>query len=679
MSETKPNQMPRQYRNLLVTGHRDNRLPVNKKLIFDALGSVMKAFNTVVEKDKQKLRILTSYATGTDTEAAKIAKTNKLEMQIIAPCVPQELKDVFPNIPRMELACSLVTDVPHHDELYEVFENVPKEQVVLVANLVTDEPQHEWVAVADETKLALADAVIVVWDGKKPNGTMGGSVRILIEAIQRMMPIIWIDASNEKVGKIYYFDLTQANPALLLLLQSGEQWIEHEKTHRHFKVVNSLEDEISKLTESIWGVENKLISNLNGWVIDPKCNQWCIKWVYDSFKFIFGKEKKKSQESPTAIKKEEFPEINIEEFVKKIKKVAWCTASKFVAKKEEKLPERNIEEFIVKLKKAAGCPSSIHRGQVILIHLFAGLAVFGAVAGAIDWLDWGEIIWGLFELLTLSAILVLIWHDKHSPIKAHKAWMSYRPISEMLRYNKLLKPMLATLPSLHRSIWSLNIESEQPKKPVLLRETAWLTTQLIRESGAPSGEKESPYVLSDPKTQSTLIAQLKGLIENQLDYHERAGMLNKSMADRLEKLIGIIFFIVFVVVCVHFLVSVVHESHSFPECVENAASWILHQRWLLLITATFPAFAAVFHGINSKLEIERMADNSELMHKKLSGLLEAVKELEQEMQSDVDGNREDASRAMQLRKLAVETVQKLYEENDAWERLLSSQELGVPT
>lgn len=644
MSKTMPNQPFRQYRNLLVTGLNDDGLPANKEKIFSTLESVMVGFNTLVEKEDKTLRIFTGYATGTDTKAIEISEDKKFKTHIIAPCYPIIVSEIFKDIPAGNIA--------------------------LINNLKTDEPQQVWIAAAEEAKLNLADAVILVWDGAMPKDKKDGSIRILSEAMQRMLPIIWIDAREDEAGKLFLFDLAQANPSLLLLLKSDEQWIEHAMSH--FKPVEPdtlLPAVIQKLTSTIWGEDNRLLSNLNDKKIDPKSNHFVAGDVYKTFMFFFGNDK-----------------------LSKLKALIYKPTANRNKEKSRGYKSEKIESLIESIKRAANYAAAKHRDQVILVHILSSFAVMGAVSGEIDWLGLGEIFWGLCEIGTLMLILFFMWRNKHSPMNAHTAWMNYRPLAEMLRYNELLHPMMATLPGLYRGVWGLSKNNQ----PELLRPAAWLTVQLMRENGAPSSAKETPYILSSPETQEKITNQIDKLIQEQLKYHKETEKKNESTAKHLDLWIRSIFFLVIFVVLMH--LSALILKHQTPIAIsilglfDNLASYIQQQKWLLLITAFFPALAAALHGINTKLEIERTALNSKLMQEKLCNLNAALQNL-QKFKSDANAKRASELRTqtkqpiidvaylsytMQMRNLAIETAKTLFEEHDGWVQLLATQGLGVP-
>lgn len=99
------------------------------------------------------------------------------------------------------------------------------------------------------------------------------------------------------------------------------------------------------------------------------------------------------------------------------------------------------------------------------------------------------------------------------------------------------------------------------------------------------------------------------------------------------------------------------------------AHFFVHASWLLVCTAFFPALAAAVHGITTKLEIVRLAGQSEATAGHLQSLLAAI-------EHDRDSN--DWAAWLQLRMQVLAAAALMSDENGQWQQLVQYQEAELP-
>ena len=611
----------RKSRNLLITGHSESRLPKedsDKRKVFEAIENVTIAIASVsLNNFGAQLRIITGLSSGTDARAAYIAKNQKrnIPLHVIAPCPSSDYSSV----------------------------KMVAERISLIHKIHINEDQSAFVAAnaaTDEAKLALADAVIVVWDGGPPRGCLGGSVRTMIEAIRLFTPIIWIHASPDEAGMVSVIDPSKLDASTLVKLEVDKSNVDRLKVLFSAVDISSLKTKLQQeVLLPFWDTVNisEKMAVLKLKDTDPQDNPTFAGFWHSNFLSLFGYGKLKYSKSPVK------PYRGPGSFVKA------CD-----------LPPRTLEWFD-KFDRVATHAANRHRDQVVVTHLLSSFAVLGAVAGAIHWLGLGNVFWGAFELLTLSVISWVIWRN-HPP--KHDMWMDFRQAAEAIRMSALLHPFLASLPALHRGVWQISSVKTNPKTKSLnvVKSYQWIVIQLLREADA---QNTANYCLEG--NIDKLKNELATLIMIQIDYHKGAFERNNKASRRLHVVTIMVYFLVISTVAVHLgalgIHALAHQGRAIFAGLISAADWIHEQRWLLLVTAFFPALAAGLHGITSTLELERLAKNSKKMRERLESLNNAVNEAE-----DV----------MYIRALAIEVATSMYAEHDAWAGLMEEQSLGIP-
>ena len=605
----------RTSRNLLVSGHGNARLPsdeTTRAKIFTSLERAIKAFGTIVDGENGNLRILTGLSDGTDAQAAALAKSHGIEVHVIAPCRPGGIAAT----------------------------GIEPDRLALITGAIIETPPDALIAAADEAKLSLADALIVVWDGEPSQGPCAGLVRLIIEASRRYTPVVWIDARTASAGTILGLDPSRLDAATLAMLAADDSHL--GRLRSLFKVFEvPLESDIRRLVDVFWNVKSlaPLYHTLDQEEIEPGQRPTLDGWWHTSFFGLFGPWKRKKNEAVRA----------------------WRGPQEYVSASQ--LPETTWYWFD-RLDRAATHCANKHRDNVVLIHGFSVLAVLAAVAGAISAGAIPDAAWGIMEFAALFGIGMLVWlnlRQRRRILTSHDAWLHFRQAAEALRMGAMLHPFLATLPALHRDVW---IRSKN--EPELAKPYNWLVIQLLREAGTPGQDNEQGLEPRLPQ----LLGGLRALINDQIGYHSGAHDRYHRTHHRLHLLTLSVFGIVVITVLGHLsalaIVALEHNGTHLPEFLAEFGHWTHEQRWLLIITAVFPALAAGLHGISSKIELQRLAKSSSRMKERLEVLGQAVDRIQPD------------DRPMTLRAIALETTVTMYAEHDAWADLMADQGLEIP-
>ncbi|WP_143484238.1 hypothetical protein [Acidithiobacillus marinus] len=544
----------RRFLNVLVTGHRMNRMGEARdgvaKKVQAALRGVLDVLSQKTLQQGRQFRLFSGSADGTDAMAWAWWR-DKAQSQdehgayyCVSPTPPDWLQEL--------------------QKLQKLSREGVRSGILAVDSIAPAEGVHgPWHAISDDYKLLMADLLVAVWDGQPPRGCEGGTVRLIHEALRRRTPVLWIRGDAAHVGDLMS---ERQDPMDTVLLD-----ISPEQIPEHFQLCT---------LEAVVGLVQRLCQpaeKVSGPMVEADPGQrktWAGFWHTLFFRLLSPLWRIKPILSPVR---------------------AWRGPDALV--QGSRLGKAFWQSFDG-LDRVATHYANLHRDAVVWSHLLSSLAVFGAVAGAIAFLAAPDSIWASFELLTLLGVGAIVWFGQ--PKKRHAAWrdrwMLGRQAAEAMRVSALLYPQMASLPALYRL-------SEHGKDIDLQGQARMLAIQRLRDAEPPQGEQGQPYFL---KTQfSPLKKALKGLLDDQMSYHRKTAQRYESTHRRLKWLTNAVFFLALGTVIVHLAGVLDHVR------------WIEEQDWLLFLTAYFPALAAALESIAIEFELGRLAHNSETMQKKL--------------------------------------------------------------
>lgn len=620
-NETATSSFKRKYFNVLVTGHRENRLPkglVEREKIRTELHRVLDEIWHEVQHKKRTLRLFTGWSDGVDSLARdwffdRHAQNDSLQFYAVSP------------------------DRPPSEEI--------SQHVTGMIGVSPERPgtiPESWHAITDDYKLLMADLVVSVWDGKAAAGCEGGTVRLVAEAMRRGLPVLWIHADEAQAGKVQL-----ARPWVLssTVIQTLDAKVPESLT-RHFLAPS----EHPGLLASI--LEDSLNPSLDIPIpprADPQQRPTFSGFWHSLFFRLFSPWKIKHPREPIKV---------------------WYGTEKFVKASALPLQGGFWNEF-ARLDRIATHAANQYRDGVILSHLLSSLAVFGAVAGAIHLLAFPHVAWVLFEFATLTITGWLVWRGREhkGSLSAHDTWLLARQAAETMRMSALLYPHLASLPSLYK-FNRTQVITDAAEFPANLESSAFdlkslarmRVIQILSDAEPPKANAEDRvyYIARHPELKEGLL----GLIQDQISYHEKNVIKTEKTYHRLHVMSQSVYFVVLAVVFISLAeigwVTWMPHDHSF---ITVLAHWVADQHWLLVITAFFPALAATLHGILTTFELGRLAKNSELMVTRL-------KELEQMVIAEHE--------LVRLRRLAILTAEMMLAEHDGWGELMSIHQVDLP-
>lgn len=553
--------------NLLITGHRPSRLPKQPQQLArleQAIDQTVRQIAAHAAESGAALRILTGVADGADASAARIAADQSLALDLVAGCPPAALT---PDLARAEHSC------------------------YIEAHYLQD-LQQATVAAADDAKLALADAMLLVWDGRPAQGQAGGSVRLMIAALRQFTPVIWIDASEDGAAAVRLVDHRKLDAAAFAALTFDPD--NAAALHALFAAPGQLT--LAQALAPFW--DGATLAALSAPLVDARV-------------------------TPADGGAYRGPATFVEA-------AGW---------------RDDAWTWFDRCDIAATRAALRHRRQIKVVELSASLAVLGAVAGAIGLFEI-DVVWGIFELLTLLCIGGVVLFNQFDRHNNHSVWMTFRPAAEALRISAMLHGLMASLDSFRSSNW----RNDRDGKAVLSKPHHWLVTQLMREAGVPARAR---HCLEERQDDNKLA--LTALLQDQIGFHRSTAHKTEHLHHRLHLATSAVYGIVLLTVLLH--LYALADSHS------ALGHWIHQQRWPLLITAFFPALAAALHGISTKLQLAQVAHSSETALHALQDLLPAI---------DV------CAKPMALRAVALEAAGVMYAEHNGWNGLMEHQTVTIP-
>jgi hypothetical protein len=603
----------RRARNVWVMTQHCTRLPedaVQAKRVCAALDEAIRAFQQVTLQHGAQLRLITGVAEGIDAKAAEIARKYGCAWHVVTPDWPGAADG----------------------------RAAQPDGVALIMEKPGEFAPAAAAEAADEAKLGFADAVVVVCDGAPLRNYSAERDGILVEALCRHTPIVWIEVSEDGAGAAWILRPQALDELAVTTLAKDPEQVRRVGSFFSRVELNELAAGVTELLAIHWNVDTTVAIDamLRSGYGDPGRTATLHGWFYTAFLWFFGNWSVKTlspvqaQRGPPAL----------------------VRASQFPA---------DTWEWFDRIDRASTYAAYSHRDQVVLVNLVSSLAVLAAVAGQV-WIDGGAGLSAL-ELGLLGVIYCVVRQNRRRPVTNHDRWLHFRQSAEALRLSALLHPLLASLPLLHRGVWKY--DATQTMQPVLGKPFHWLVIQLLRDAGIPGQGR--PHCI---ETQfHGLLESLDALIGDQETYHERSTNRYEQTHRRLRSIIVKLFGCVVVAVGFHLCV----ELDWMPVRVLRAIGAVSgphdevhhHLHWPLLLTAFLPALGAAMHGIASKAELQRLAKNSERMRQRLSMLRRSI-----------EGVRRRAD-PMGLRALALETAVTMYAEHDAWAELMSDQPLEL--
>lgn len=474
--------------------------------------------------------------------------------------------------------------------------------------------------VHEEILQSRSDLLIAVWDGEKPEGVAGGTVRAIHNAVHFGIPVIWIHASKDKEPALITRSEGRGDEEdkvqLTLGCACGSVVLERDSLKK--AIIQSLlpSDKVQMDKAFL-----RFLSGENEWTV----TNWLWKKAFqisrfDGNKLLGLKAKPEGEENPELTKiQQRFEGLN------------------------KALLERGASSDTI-----SGNMANRYRVSVVGLYLLSAFAVFWAAAGYVFQEAFqhfsAEYMWSL-PIAGLSEVLVILiiigWYKWGSKRDWHAVWINSRYLAEMLRMHQLLQPAMGVTPFMYR------------QDSVTSNWAHWLYRR---------------YAISSPVSAATVDESmradysiyLKGYLQGQISYHKKKISSEDSRHKLLHRGGLTLFGFTLLAALIHLFPDVAHRFHVQEELAHTIHGAVA---WLTMITIVFPAFGAASHAIMVQEEVKKLITTSEHMETRL----EEMKSLLQQ----TDG-------ISSLRKQSVEAAELMAGEASDWHQMVAFKKLELP-
>lgn len=439
-----------------------------------------------------------------------------------------------------------------------------------------------------------ADILMVVWDGKKAEGS-GGTLQTLREAVAYQIPVIWIDAAAPHAWQLLFAakELPRINQESRCVPcpRSGDALNELDLLKQ---VVVRLVKPPAPDEKASPKARAKLdLREMFFRETKPERN-WAWQWKLfrDLANMTWG-----NLPSFRLPKRKDFEEEMAADWPLDTSDLrGWVN--------------HHLRQHYAWADKLADYYADKYRSSFVITYFLGAFAVFLALlCFAAGWnvpeYQNREALCTGAELATIGVIIFLIWRGNRS--RWHERWMDYRLVAERVRQLRILTPVgggrpFARLPA-HLGTYGDPAETWMN----------WHVRAVEREIGLPTQQVNSALLKS-------YLDFLDGAVlsgpSGQINWHEE----NSKRLERIDQRLHV------AGLCLFVLTALAGVVHFVPYLAEQAGflkvalpEWL--PSWLTLMCAVFPALGAALTAIRNQGEFMRVAKRSRAM----AGRLEQIK------------------------------------------------------
>jgi len=454
---------------------------------------------------------------------------------------------------------------------------------------------------AGRVVLNQSDLLVVVWDGGGAGG-VGGTLNTLRQAIAFSVPAIWIDSRPPHGCRVL-----RRPEDLDCLMASGEcpapVSIEHGDDQAR------LREAIAELVRDELGLPADAVderSHLEAYQRERRPNV-NLAFAWKMFRDLLDQGRLR------------LPRIRVHDFVDQIAD-DWPVADAA----ETSAPRSGVAWINALLRphyawsdKLADRYADAHRSGFVWASLLAATAVFLALLPmAAAWrphtrLSVATAIVEACVLVVMVGLPILA-----RPRRWHQRWLEYRVLAELIRELRILAPVGGGRP-LPRTPAHLAAYGDPTRSWMY-----WQVRAIARAAGLPNAKIDSSYV----EDQMAYLREFVGAPaepgakpRGQIGFHHANCQRMEHIHHNLHGLALMLFAITIVGVALNWLV---------PMVADHPPPW--EGRWLILVSAFFPALGAALATINNQGEFARLQRRSRAMQKGFEALKTRITSLGQE-------------------------------------------------
>jgi hypothetical protein len=569
-----------------VVGHRPNRLAkANLDLLRTRLGEVVAAIQQAAahQFEAQRwlyadappvVRVISPLAEGVDRLFAAEGLALGCELTAVLPFEKSEFERDFAPPKAAE---------PNSVERFRELLGQAKRVFQLDGRRIDENRAYH---IAGTVVLNQADLLVVVWDGERKN-LRGGTEETFDDALERGVPVIWIDAHAPH----HWWIVTESLRIERIEAGTRAAVTQSDSLERLRSLVHNLIDLPARAaaphSHAVTAEDPQQAVKTYFHESRPGCN---LAFWWKLFRDLVGDGKLR----PPAVRVLPYESAVTPEWPR--------DQSTPVAAMIDRL-----RPFYAWPDKLADRYADGYRSAFVLAFFAAAFAV-GMALGPTG-LDFplhgpGQLAFAFGELLAILLILYLVLRARWG--QWHRRWLDYRLLAEMIRHERLVIHLggQRAAPSVPEH-WAAygNLATSW---------MAWQARGVERAIGLPSATVDDAYLMN-------CAADLRRQLESQMAFHRVAAARASRIEHRLH-VTDMAFFSATLVCCALHLVHGfwLHEAH------------IGH--WLTFCCGFFPAVGAALAGIGNQGEFRRIAQRSKSMAERLEQQLEKLAAIEHRLQ-----------------------------------------------
>ncbi|MDQ2860756.1 MAG: DUF4231 domain-containing protein [Pseudomonadota bacterium] len=451
---------------------------------------------------------------------------------------------------------------------------------------------------AGRVVLNQSDLLVVVWDGGGAGG-VGGTLNTLRQAIAFSVPVVWIDSRAPHGCRVL-----RHPEDLDCLMASGEcpaaPSIDHGDDQARLRraIADLVVDELALPAEAV--AER---SHLGAYQREerPRVN---LAFAWKLFRDLLDQGRLR------------LPRIRVADFVDQIAD-DWPVADAA----DPSAPRAGVAWINALLRphyawsdKLADRYADAHRSAFVWASLLAATAVFLALLPmAAAWrphtrLSVATAIVEACVLIVMVGLPILA-----RPRRWHQRWLEYRVLAELIRELRILVPVGGGRP-LPRTPAHLAAYGDPTRSWMY-----WQIRAIARAAGLPKARVDSRYVAEHLAYLGEFVgAPVEGHAKplGQIGFHHANCERMERIHHQLHRLALILFAVTIVGVALNWLV---------PMVAARPPAWV--GRWLILVSAFFPALGAALASINNQGEFARLQRRSRAMQKGFEALKRRIVDL----------------------------------------------------
>jgi hypothetical protein len=447
------------------------------------------------------------------------------------------------------------------------------------------------VALAGRVMIEQSDLLIAIWDGVT-RALVGGTGHTIEIALETGTPVLWIDANRPERWRML------SGPEALVTINQEVEVDGGRQAQLQGLVERALRP--AALPGLVGRHRHRPKDGLNILAQEtlPLVSQ--RRWhLYRRIESLFGADTFRGRFR------------NLRQHYERPEKIATGSASGLLANARTLTGQQ--DGYVARLESAilrrfawadgiSAHLSDTYRGGMTANFLLAPLAIVGGIAylpfGSSD----SKWLFALFELLLLTAILVitLTGHRRHW----HGRWFESRRVAEYLRHAPILLLCgVARAPGR----WPLGTETSWPE---------WYARHGLREVGLPQLAVTQDYL------RRAVRDLLQDHVLRQRDYHIAKARRLAAVHHNLDKLSEVLFLLAVVSVVVYLVLRGGGALHLWPYAVAHDLSYLFTFLGVLL-----PTFGGAIAGIRYFGDFERFSAISRVTSEKLHAIYTRIEQL----------------------------------------------------